>query len=88
MTRLFVGNLPYGIQVSALAAHLEQCGRVSEVKLGGRVLERRAWDGSAEVELPLRSDAENVLATLRLRDFEGRRLRIEFLDPNEAEDVA
>ena len=75
-SKLFVGNLNYGITEDQLRDLFSDHGEVTEIK----IIEGR---GFAFIEMETQVAAEKVRANLNNTDYQGRSLRIDIARPPE-----
>lgn len=81
-TRLYVGNLSYSVDSSALEALFAQHGQVTSAQvISDRDTGRSK--GFGFVEMGSESDAQNAIAALNGQQFEGRALTVNEARPRE-----
>ena len=72
-TKLYVGNLPYGITEERLQQHFAQFGSVVSARIIMDKLSGRS-KGFGFVEMSSSQEAEKAASTLNGTDFEGRNI--------------
>ncbi|MBI3733525.1 MAG: RNA-binding protein [Chloroflexi bacterium] len=81
-SKLYVGNLPYGISEDDLRELFGQAGQIKEVAL---IMDRETGrsKGFGFVEMTTQADAEKAIKMFNDHDMNGRRLVVNIARPRE-----
>ena len=74
-TKLYVGNLDYGVTSDQLGEHFSQAGKVVEINVITDRFSGRS-KGFAFVEMGSEKEAKEAIAMFNDKDFQGRNLTV------------
>jgi RNA recognition motif-containing protein len=82
---IYVGNLPYSVNDSALKEMFDQYGSVTSARV---IIDKFSGDskGFGFVEMPEKSEADAAIAALDGKDFDGRAMRVNESQPKPRND--
>ncbi len=82
---IYVGNLPYSVNDSALKEMFDQYGNVTSARV---IIDKFSGDskGFGFVEMPEKSEADAAIAALDGKDFDGRAMRVNESQPKPRND--
>jgi len=82
---IYVGNLPYTVNDSQLKEMFDQYGNVTSARV---IIDKFSGDskGFGFVDMPEKSEADEAIAALDGKDFDGRALRVNESQPKPRND--